>query len=76
MKMECRCTMEEKIRNDFFIQMKRARGNLVEHLPEYWGHVPVESRLILINEEDTVNIIDADQQSIYIKRWHVKGICT
>ena len=65
-----------EIGNDFFIQMKRARGNLVENLQRIGIRVPVESKLILINEEDTVNIVDADQQNNYLKRWHVKGICT
>lgn len=27
----------------------------------------------MINEEDTVSIIDSDQQSNYLKRWHIKG---
>ena len=52
------------------------RGNLVENLQKIGVNVPVVSKLILINEEGTVNIMDADQQSNYIKRWHVKGICT
>ena len=65
-----------EIGNDFFIQMKRVRGKLVENLQKIGVNVPVESKLILINEEDTVNIIDADQQCNYIKRCRVKGICT
>lgn len=62
-----------EIGNDFFIQMKRARGKLVENLQKIGVNVTVESKLILINEEDTVSIMDADQQNNYIKRWHVKG---
>lgn len=57
---------------DYFTQMKRAAEIFSGILREIGVNAEVESRLVLMGDEDTVAIRDARVEGQYLKRWQLK----
>lgn len=61
-----------KLSRDYFTQMKRA-GEILEALLDEMGiRTEVETKLVFIQEEDTVQISDSRAEGLYLKRWQIK----
>lgn len=57
---------------NYFTQMKRQAELLGKLLEDLQIKVPIVSKLVLINEQDTVTFME-DMQDHYLKRWQIKG---
>lgn len=61
-----------ELTHDYFDQMKSSRKLIRLLMQKLDTPVPVDGKLILINENDTAKI-HGDMTELYLKRWHLKS---